>query len=179
MWLKDVCHFCRHRSDTGQLERRLWAEAVEEVEAKPRARDSGFFMLQICVSIVPQKGCMIGCVLWVMRVFLHLSQYARNSFCRILHPSLCSCTSFGQDMRGFILILDHFCWHTSLDIALAFSYFPGKYAASTQDTSMQLRIFISIPSPRHLLLHCYRRHSNKTFLKAQGTVKSQRTPPGR
>ena len=31
------------RSDTVQLERRLWAEAVEEVEAKPRARNSGSF----------------------------------------------------------------------------------------------------------------------------------------
>ena len=61
-------------------------------------------------------------------------------------------------------ILDHFCWHFSLDIALAFSYFPAKYAAEPQN----LRIFISNPIPPAPSPSLLQKTSNKTFLKAQG-----------
>ena len=186
MWLKDVSDVCRHRSDTGQLERRLWAEAVEEVEAKPRARNSGSFMLQICVSIVhcTQKRLYnrlrvmsYACVSAVVTVCPKLFSVGFCTLLCVAVPLLVktwegswqrlvnSCLSD----KSLSPILDHFCWHFSLDIALAFSYFPAKYAAEPHN----LRIFISIPIPPAPSPSLLQKISNKTFVKAQGTVKSQ------
>jgi len=149
MWLKDVCDVCGHRSDTGQLERRLWAEAVEEVEAKPRARNSGFFMLQICVSI---GLCVMSyaCVSAVVSMPETLSVGFCTLLCVAVPLLVKTWEGSWQRLVNSCLspILDHFCWHTQLGDSFGFFILSSQICGwTTQYTSIQILIYeFSSPS---------------------------------